>query len=130
MSSATSSYAQVDRRIGYFITLSDISGFTVAENSTYNAWTAEVITAANMTAIYGGGTAFAANQILEDMGEIAKVNGQIYRKVRKVTQTHAGGALPTFFIILPGGEYPIQGFPLAGGALPTLNTIANVARLG
>jgi hypothetical protein len=125
MSSVTSEFAQISRRAGYFITLAnDVSGYTVVQNATTNSWS---ISTTVPVLAFG-----AANQILEDMGEIAKVDGQILRKVRAVTQTYAGGAAPTYYIVMPGGEYPIQGFPVAGGS-PTATyglPVAKVARLG
>jgi hypothetical protein len=125
MSSVTSEFAQVARRVGYFICTGDVSGYTVTQNATTNSWSAAAVT----------GTLYSQNTILEDMGEIAKVNGQILRKVREVVQTYAGGAAPTYFIVTPGGEYPVQGFPVAGGtpsatALATSLPVARVARLG
>ena len=123
MSSVTSSYAQVARRLGYFRCLADVSGYAVAENtSTYNDWT---ITSTGATT-----TTYTSGSILEDMGEIARIggatgSGQILRKVRNVTQVTAGGALPTYFIVMPGGELPIS---VAGSG--SVLAVAAVARLG
>jgi len=118
MSSVTSDFAQVARRVGYFLCVGDVSGYTVTEDAGANTWTATVIP----------GTQFSANDVLEDMGEFAKYQGNILRKVRKVTQVAAGGALSTVFIVVPGGEYPMAGYgtsPTATGLAP-----ARVARLG
>lgn len=116
MSSITSAFAQVDRRIGYFVCVSGpVLTYDVSQNtSTYNSWNA------NVTAV-----TYAANAVLEDMGEIARVSGAIFRKVRLVTQFPAGGAAPSYWIVVPGGEYPN-----AGTAVSTPYTPALVARLG
>jgi hypothetical protein len=131
MSSVTAAFAQVARRVGYFITLAaDISGYTVSENTTtYNAWTAADIPIATLqsAASYNMGT--GSGKILEDMGDLAVVSGQLYRKVRRVDQTATGGTFQTFWIILPGGEYPIAGRGASGYAAGTGNPAA-VARLG
>ncbi len=127
MSSVTSEFAQVSRRVGYFICVSGGSfGYTDVSQSTvdYNSWN---ITAASTTAI-------ATNAILEDMGEIAKVNGYILRKVRNVSTIAPGGGAAfnpgstvyTFWIVVPGGEYPMAGVASATPAL----SVAPVARLG
>jgi hypothetical protein len=118
MSSVTSDFAQVARRVGYFLCVGDVSGYTVTEDAGANTWTATVI----------AGTQFSANDVLEDMGEIAKYQGNILRKVRKVTQVAAGGALAAVFIVVPGGEYPMApGLVTPSG---TGLTPARVARLG
>ncbi len=124
MSSVTSEFAQVARRVGYFITLAaDISGYSFAAPTDANAWPAPTVATVANFGVTG------LNTVLEDMGEIAKYNGQIYRKVRVVTQTNAGGARPAFWILVPGGEYPVQGYPTPGTA-SGLNTVSLVARLG
>jgi hypothetical protein len=119
MSSVTSAFAQVDRRIGYFICTADVSGYTDVSASTvdYNSWNA------NTTF-----TRFTTGQILEDMGELAKFQGYIFRKVRNVSTPAPGGGvvLPYFWIVVPGGEYPMAGVASASGSF----TVAPVARLG
>ena len=118
MSSVHAEFAQVARRVGYFLCVGDVSGYTVTEGADYNSYSAVVI----------AGNSFSTNDILEDMGEIAKFNGSILRKVRKVTAIPAGGALATVFIVVPGGEYPMAGYgtsPTTAGLAP-----ARVARLG
>lgn len=116
MSSVTSQMAQIGRRIGYFIATADCSGYDVSQSTVnYNSWNA------NRT------TQVVGDSILQDMGEIAKVNGQVLRKVRLVTQNPAGGIASTFFIVMPGGEYPVQGYGAGSySGLPP----ATVARLG
>ncbi len=117
MSSVTSAFAQVAPRVGYFICVSGCTVYTdVSENAIdHNSWNA------NTTS-----QVIAVGTILEDMGEIAKVSGQILRKVRPVVQVATGtGVLTTYWIVVPGGEYPIAGVATAG----TL-TVAAVARLG
>ena len=115
MSSIDSKPAQIARRLGYFITTStDLSNNTYTVVPNVNDWTVTLRT---------GVGAIAANTILQDMGEIAKFNGQLFRSVRPVTQIPAGGNAASFFIVMPGGEYPVQG---GSGSLAP----ANVARLG
>ena len=125
MSSVTSAFAQIDRRIGYFRCLGDVSGYTVTEGADYNSWSATVV----------AGNSFVTNDVLEDMGEFAKYQGNILRKVRKVAASAtaggpvaAGGALAAVWIVVPGGEYPMAGYgtsATATGLVP-----ARVARLG
>ena len=119
MSSVTSQMAQIGRRINYFRCLADISGYDVSQNTTdYNSWKVNV----------NAGTQSTSGTILQDMGEMAKVSGQIFRKVREiVNQTQATGALTSevFWIVVPGGEYPVQGVATGGGLAVTA-----VARLG
>ena len=122
MSSVHAEFAQVSRRVGYFICTSDVSGYTDVSQSTvdYNSWNANI-------------TNFrvSAGQVLEDMGELAKVNGYILRKVRNVSVVAPGGGAlspnPTFWIVVPGGEYPMAGVATVG--TPDLR-VAAVARLG
>jgi hypothetical protein len=124
MSSAVSRIAQIGRRINYFLCLADISSaeYNVTVNSDNNSWAAEALTGSTTPARQ----ATTANvTILQDMGEIAKVGGQLLRKVRIVSQNPAGGINTPFWIVMPGGEYPTYGKPSAG----TLS-VAAVARLG
>lgn len=127
MSSVTSEFAQVARRVGYFVCTADVSGYTDVSQSTvdYNSWNA------NITNVR-----IPSGTVLEDMGELAKVNGYILRKVRNVSTIAAGGgAAPiitgsasyTAFIVVPGGEYPMAGVSTVG--TPDLR-VAIVARLG
>jgi hypothetical protein len=130
MSSVTSVTAQIARRIGYFITVGDISSscFDVSQSTVnYNSWDADALTAATVGGAAYGAITGATGQVLQDMGEMAKVNGQIYRKVRKVTQYPAGGINTPVWIIVPGGEYPMQGY--GAGSYSGLAP-APVARLG
>ena len=118
MSSVTSVTAQIGRRINYFYVIADCSGYDVSQSIVnYNSWNA------NRT------TQIEDTSVLQDMGEVAKVGGQILRKVRLVKpgQTEATGNLNAvvFWIVMPGGEYPVQGVA-TGGGLP----VAPVARLG
>lgn len=119
MASVTSNIAQIGRRLGYFITTtSDLSNNTYDVTASVNDWSVVKRT---------GVTAIATSTILQDMGEIAKFNGQLFRKVRIAAQYPAGvaldGTVTTFWIVMPGGEYPVQG---GSGAI----TPASVARLG
>jgi hypothetical protein len=122
MSSVTSQMAQIGRRINYFINISGgaTTGYTDVSQSTvnYNSWNVTV----------GSTTSIASQAILQDMGEVAKYNGQILRKVRLVTQFPAGGINTPIWIVVPGGEYPMQGYG-SGGAAGAL-AVATVARLG
>lgn len=117
MSSIQSEFAQVARRVGYFICVSgSVTAYDVSQNTTnYNSWNV------NSASTYAQGT------VLEDMGEIAKYQGSILRKVRAVTQVPAGGNATPYWIVVPGGEYPIAGYG-SGGA--SALTAALVARLG
>lgn len=125
MSSVTAAFAQVARRVGYFLCVGDVSGYTVTEGADYNSWSATPVAA----------NSFVTNDVLEDMGEIAKYQGNILRKVRKVAASNTaggpvagGGALATTWIVVPGGEYPMAGYgtsATAAGLVP-----ARVARLG
>lgn len=116
MSSVTSQIAQIGRRINYLRVSADCSGYTMAAGTDSNSWAAP-----------SAAVNFATSTILQDMGEIAKYGGQVFRKVRAVTQTPivAGGVATAYFIVMPGGEYPVQGVP-AGSVL----AVAQVARLG
>jgi len=124
MSSVTSQIAQIGRRINYFRTLAaDVSGYTMAVAADNNSWAAPV-----------AATLYANNTILQDMGEIAKYNGQILRKVRAISApgTPAGGVATAYFIVMPGGEYPTQGMSsttVTTGSVSVL-PISAVARLG
>ncbi len=121
MSSVTSQIAQIGRRINYFRTLAaDVSGYTIAAAADNNSWGAPV-----------AAILYANNTILQDMGEIAKYRGQIFRKVRSVDLTEAGGKATAYFIVMPGGEYPVQGASATtlGAALSVL-PVSQVARLG
>lgn len=127
MASVIAKTAQIGRRLGYFIGTSDVSGYafsTIVEDSASNGWT--FATGTSVTSLV---TVCAANGILQDMGEIAKVSGNLLRKVRVVSQNPAGvatgGAVTNFWIVMPGGEYPVQGVSGAGSFVP-----ARVARLG
>jgi hypothetical protein len=118
MSSVTSAFAQVDRRIGYFICVSgSVQNYDVSQSTVdYNSWNV------NTLSTYPQGT------VLEDMGEIAKYQGSILRKVRAVTAVPGGGAASTAWIVVPGGEYPMAGY---GTSATTAGlTPAIVARLG
>ncbi len=125
MTSVGTEFAQVARRVGYFLCVGDVSGYTVSEGADYNSWSAVVI----------AGNSFSTNDVLEDMGEVAKYQGNILRKVRKVAASAtaggpvaAGGALSPVWIVVPGGEYPMAGYgtsATAAGLVP-----ARVARLG
>ena len=124
MSSVTSQIAQIGRRINYFRVIADCSGYTMAVAADNNSWSAPVA-AANYT---------ESTTILQDMGEIAKYNGQILRKVRAISApgTPAGGVLGAYFIVMPGGEYPTQGMSsttVTTGSVSVL-PVAQVARLG
>lgn len=121
MSSVTSQIAQIGRRINYFSVIADCSGYTVGvDTANYNSW------AAPSAAINYGTTA-----VLQDMGEIAKYKGQILRKVRAVDLTEAGGKATAYFIVMPGGEYPVQGASATTLGSPlSILPIAKVARLG
>jgi hypothetical protein len=124
MSSAVSRIAQIGRRINYFMCLADISSSTynVTVNSDNNSWAASPLSPSTTPVR----PATSANStILQDMGEIAKVGGQLLRKVRIVNKNPAGGDGATFFIVMPGGEYPTQGVQPAGAL-----SVAAVARLG
>ena len=59
---------------------------------------------------------------------MAKLNGQILRKVRVANQFPSGvaanGSVTTYWIVMPGGEYPVQ------GVSSTTLVPALVARLG
>jgi hypothetical protein len=127
MSSASSKPAQIARRLGYFIGTGDVSGYafsTIVEDSAYNGWTF-----ASGTSVTTLVTVCAANGILQDMGETAKVSGNLLRKVRVVSQNPSGvatgGGVTNFWIVMPGGEYPVQGVSSAGSF-----AVAKVARLG
>lgn len=124
MSSTLARTAQVSRRINYFLCLADISSatFNVTVNSDNNSWAAAALTTSTTPV---RPTITANSTILQDMGEIAKVGGQILRKVRKVSQNPAGGIDTPFWIVMPGGEYPTQGVAATGALTP-----AQVARLG
>lgn len=112
MSSTTSSFAQVGRRVGYFICLSgNIPTYTITAG--VNGWTKS-----------GPVNRYSQNDILQDMGEIAKIDGTYFRKVAYVEQYAGGGAIETHWIVVPGGEYPIPGVDVEGPAP------AHVARLG
>jgi hypothetical protein len=117
MSSVTSAFAQVDRRVGYFICVSGCTVYTdVSANSDNNSW--------NVNS--GSSQTITVGTIFEDMGEIAKYQGAILRKVRPVAQVAGGAAvLTTYWIVVPGGEYPVAGVPGPSGL-----TVGAVARLG
>lgn len=122
MASVIAKTAQIPRRLGYFITTTgDLSNNTYDVTVGVNEWTAAKRT---------GVAAITTGTVLQDMGEIAKVNGQIYRKVRVAAQYPSGvsvtGAVTTFWIVVPGGEYPVQGVDGTG----TIVLPASVARLG
>ena len=128
MSSVTSHIAQVGRRINYFIATRDTSGYalsTIVQGTDNNSWA--FATGKSATDISG----ISSGVILQDMGEMAKLNGQVLRKVRVANQFPSGvaatGIPTTYWIVVPGGEYPIQGVSYsAAGSLP----VAQVARLG
>ena len=110
--------SQIQSCHNYFRCIADISGYTVAAGTDSNSWTATVIT----------GTKASLGALLQDMGEMAKVSGQVLRKVRLIdSQTEATGNLDSvvFWIVVPGGEYPVQGVATGGGL-----AVAAVARLG
>ena len=117
MSSVTSGFAQIAPRVGYFMCVSGtVTSYTVTERDDKNSW-----------AVASGST-FAAGSILQDLGEIARVDGAIFRKVRKVDTNPAGGSVAInapYWIVVPGGEYPNYGRATATGYTP-----AAVARLG
>jgi hypothetical protein len=99
MSSVTSGFAQIAPRAGYFICVSgSVTNYTVTEGSDKNSWTVD-----------SGSTAYALGTILQDMGEIARASGAIFRKVRAVTTDPAGGDATAYWIVVPGGEYPNYG---------------------
>lgn len=117
MSSVGSVTAQIGRRINYFRCLADISGYTVAQGT--DAWSAPALIASTIA---------SSGAILQDMGETAKYNGAILRKVRLIDSvTEATGNLNSvvFFIVVPGGEYPV-----AGVATGVSLAVTPVARLG
>jgi hypothetical protein len=129
MSSVTSQMAQIGRRINYFISVADVSGLAgaaIVAGSDSNSWTyATGYSATTLVQI-----ATAAGTILQDMGEMAKLNGQVLRKVRLIdNQAEATGNTSSvvYWIVVPGGEYPIQGYP---NGLATPLPVAKVARLG
>ena len=127
MSSVGSFVAQKESRTGYFYVISDLSGtgaagtgfeFDVSSNSSC-VWTAQ---------IKNPQISCVAGTILQDMGEIAKVGGSILRKVRVVdSQAEATGNTNSvvFWIVVPGGEYPVAGVSSAD-----YTNVAPVTRLG
>ena len=119
MSSVTSQIAQIGRRINYFSVIADCSGYTLAAGDS-NSW-----------GLPSAAVNFGTAAVLQDMGEIVKYKGQILRKVRAVDSTPAGGNATAYFIVMPGGEYPVQGISATtlGSAISVL-PIAKVARLG
>lgn len=117
MSSISAEFAQVGRRRGYFIATGTVLGYL------YTGVTFDV---AGVTALGSSVTVTSVvNTILEDMGEMHKFAGQVFRRVRVVTQVPTGtdGTVASYLIVMPGGEYPVQGG--AGAITPAL-----VARLG
>jgi hypothetical protein len=117
MSSISAEFAQVGRRRGYFIATGTVIGylytgvtFDVKGITALPSPTASVTTATN---------------VLQDMGESYEFNGQLFRRVRVVTQVTTGGTEVSYLICMPGGEYPIQGYPTASAI-----AAAFVARLG
>jgi hypothetical protein len=120
MSSVGSAFAQIGARRGYFYVVRGGTG-----NCDYYTLTFDV---AGVTALGSVIGSYATNDILEDMGEVAKFKGQLFRRVRKVTQVPTGtdGAVTSYFIVMPGGEYPVQGTDGVG----VVSAAANVARLG
>jgi hypothetical protein len=114
MSSISAEFAQVGRRRGYFIATGTVTQYTL----TFDV--------AGVTAATSGST-YSSGAILEDMGEVAKFKGQIFRRVRAVTQIPTGNiTVDSYFIVMPGGEYPVQGADGVG----VISTPAPVARLG
>jgi hypothetical protein len=119
MSSISAEFAQVGRRRGYFIVTRGGTG-----NCDYYTLTFDV---AGVTALGSVIGSYATNDILEDMGEVAKFKGQLFRRVRAVTQIPTGNiTTASYFIVMPGGEYPVQGTDGVG----VVSAAANVARLG
>lgn len=118
MSSVTSAFAQIAPRVGYFICVSgSVTSYVIKEGDNKNSWYED-----------GTGATYAIGTILQDLGEIARVDGAIFRKVRAVTTDPAGGSVainPAYWIVVPGGEYPNYGRDTATGYNP-----ATVARLG
>lgn len=117
MSSVGSEFAQVGRRGGYFIATGTVIGYLYSNT---------VFDVKGVTAL---GTLTASvttvNNVLQDMGESYEFNGQLFRRVRVVTQVTTGGTEVSYLICMPGGEYPIQGYPTASAI-----AAAFVARLG
>lgn len=123
MSSVGSSIAQIGARKGYFIATGNVSTYTITQD----------VNAVASAPVLVSATGYTANAILEDMGEIAKYGGFLFRKVRAVSQVPTGtdGSVPSYFIAMPGGEYPVQGVAAAGlNSIGGAITVALVARLG
>ena len=121
MSSISAEFAQVGRRGGYFIATGTVIGYLYSNT---------VFDVKGVTAL---GTLTASvttvNNVLQDMGESYEFNGQLFRRVRVVSQNPSGvaadGTAVSYLICMPGGEYPIQGYPTASAI-----AAAFVARLG
>ena len=120
MSSVTSSFAQVGRRIAYFRPTATVTTYTIDETGP-NTWGTPA----------SSGVTYGTSDLLEDMGVTARISatGQIFRKIRVVTQVPAGGSALAYWICMPGGEYPIAG--VGSDATTALGVaVAPVVRLG
>ena len=121
MSSVTSVTAQVGRRQGYFIATGNVAAYTIVQD----------VNAVSSAPVLVSATQYTASNILQDMGQIAKYGGYLFRSVRLVTQIPAGGNATSYFIAMPGGEHPIQGVASAGlNSAGNAIAVALVARLG
>lgn len=116
MSSVISEIAQIGRRIGYFRAVADVSGYAVS-TVTFDVKGITALNSATRIAVAG--------DLLEDMGGLYQLSGQIFRSVRAVSLNPAGGIGVQYLICMPGGEYPVHGVAAAGTILP-----AAVVRLG
>ena len=122
MSSVGSAFAQIGARRGYFIATGSVVQYAITQD----------VNGAVVAAGVVAGSSYSSGAILEDMGEIAKYGGFLFRRVRAVTQIPTGNiTVASYFIAMPGGEYPIQGVSAAGldstgGSI----VAAPVARLG